>query len=91
MSDDDPKAVEQFYGILAFIPEGSDFNFDEAVSRCQRTFPRRKVQTAEQGKNKAILIVAKRWEVLAVLVDQPHVAEESREMAGWHREHPQAS
>ncbi len=35
MSYNDPKVVEQFYGILELIPESSDFNFDAAVRRLE--------------------------------------------------------
>jgi hypothetical protein len=37
-----------------------------------------------------IAIVARRWRVWAVLVEGPHVAAESREMAGWLGDHLRA-
>ena len=91
MSDAEPEAVEQFHGILAFIPEGSDFDFDAAVVRLREAFPRREVRPVAAGRNRAVAIAARRWQVHAVLVEQPHVAEESREMAEWHRDHPRAA
>ncbi len=91
MADREVQAVEQFHGILAFIPEGSDFDFDAAVVRLREMFPRREVRPVAAGRNRAVAIAAKRWEVQAVLVEQPHVEEESREMAEWHRGHPRAA
>jgi hypothetical protein len=91
MADAELEAVEQFHGILAFIPEGSDLDFDAAVVRLREAFPRREVRAVAAGRNRAVAIAARRWQVHAVLVEQPHVAEESREMAEWHRAHPRAA
>jgi hypothetical protein len=91
MADAELQAVEQFHGVRAFIPEGSDFDFDAAVERLQRAFPRREVRTVAGGQDRAVAIASKRWQVQAVLVEQPHVAAESREMAEWHSSHPRAS
>jgi hypothetical protein len=91
MADAELQVVEQFHGILAFIPEGSDFDFDAAAVRLRDAFPRREVRLVAAGRNRAVAIAARRWQVQAVLVEQPHVAEESREMAEWHRAHPQAA
>ena len=91
MADAEPEVVEQFHGILAFVPEGSDFDFDAAVERLWQAFPRRVVRRVAAGRNRAVAIAAKRWQVHAVLVEQPHVADESREMAEWHSGHPRAA
>jgi hypothetical protein len=91
MADSEPQAVEQFYGILAFIPEGSDFDFDAAIDRLREAFPRREVGPVAWGEDRAVEIAAKRWSVEAVLAEQPYVANESREMAEWHRDHPRAA
>jgi hypothetical protein len=91
MEDAELEAVEQFHGILAFIPEGSDFDFDVAVERLRQAFPRREVRLVGAGCNRAVTIAANRWQLQAVLAEQPHVASESREMAEWHRNHPRAT
>src|SRR5262245_34908379 len=91
MADVELQAIELFYGILAFIPEDSDFDFEEAFGRLQRSFARREVRPLEGGPDRAVVIAAKRWRVQAWLVEQRHVAAESREMAEWHRGHPRAA
>jgi hypothetical protein len=90
MANAELQALEQFHGILAFIPEVSDFDFEAAVKRLRRAFPGREVRSVAAGRDRAVAITAKRWQVQAVLVEQPHVAEESREMAEWRSAHPRA-
>jgi hypothetical protein len=91
VADAEPEVIEQFHGILAFIPEDSDFDIDAATVRLREAFPRHEVRPVAAGRNRAVAVVAKRWQVQAVLVEQSHVAEESREMADWHRGHPRAA
>jgi hypothetical protein len=91
MAGAEPQAWEQFHGILAFIAEASDFDFDALVSRLCEAFPRREVRLVPSGRDRAVSVASKLWWMEAVLVEQPHVAEESREMAEWLRAHPRAS
>jgi hypothetical protein len=91
MAGAEPQAWQQFHGILAFIPEASDFDFDVLVGRLREAFPRREVRPVAAGQDRAVKVAAKRWWAEAVLVEQPHVAAESREMAGWLRAHPRAT
>jgi len=84
----EPKAVEQFHGILAFIADDSDFDFEVYVDRLRQAFPRRDIRSVKAGRDRAVEIASKRWQVLATLVSEPHFAEESREMAEWHSDHP---
>lgn len=69
------EPIEPFYGTLAIVPEGSDFDFDAAVERLRRAFLRREVRPVAAGRNRAVTLAAGRWQVRAVLVAQPQVAE----------------
>jgi hypothetical protein len=91
MAGAEPQASEHFRGILAFIPEASDFDFDALIDRLCEAFPRREVRWIPAGRDRAVRVASKLWRLVAVLVEQPHVAEESREMAEWLRAHPRAS
>jgi hypothetical protein len=86
MVDVNSLAVENFHGILAFIPDDSDFTLAEAMSRLRKALPRREV--VRRGNR--VKIAARRWAVWLAYVDQPYVAEESREMAEWIAGHPLA-
>jgi hypothetical protein len=39
MTDDELQPVEQFRGILAFVPEDRNFGFDPGVGRLRHTSP----------------------------------------------------
>lgn len=81
------RAVENFHGIIAFIPNDSDFSLGSAVARLRKAFPRREVSR----RGKQIGISAKRWALWLDYVTEPHVAEESQEMAKWNARHPLAA
>jgi len=86
MSNAELLTGEQFYGIIAFIVEDSDFSLDVAAARLKEAFPNREVTRNHQG----ITVAAKEWRLWLEYVDRPHVAAESREMATWHANHEAA-
>ena len=79
------EPIEEFPGILAFIPADSDFTMDETVARLRKSFPNGEVTQPQTGD---IRILSDNWVLLLVLMDD--VIEESREMGEWMAEHPRS-
>jgi hypothetical protein len=86
MGDEKPLAGEQFYGIIAFIPDDADFTLEAGVVRLSQAFPRRQVYRNQ----KEITVAAKKWRIWLDYVDELYVARESQEMASWIAGHPDA-
>jgi hypothetical protein len=90
MAEQEIITREEFHCILAFIPDDSDFTLEGACDRLREAFPRRAVRVGPEGRGKGVEIAAKQWRVWLSLVQEPHVAEESREMAEWLADHPRS-
>jgi hypothetical protein len=75
------------YEAITFLQEGSDFDLAVAARRLAEWLP----NTEVTRRGKGIVVKSSGWEVRLHLMDEPYVAEESRDIAKQFADCPRAA